>query len=68
MIRCHGGHVHRGIIEHVDHNRVYLRPLRRPKHLGGFGYGYGYGYGSGYGWGVALSTIAAISLLPLFFW
>ncbi|MCT2535419.1 hypothetical protein NC661_18040 [Aquibacillus koreensis] len=66
-IRCHGGKVHKGIIEHVDRHQVFLRPIDRPKQLGGYGYGWG-GYGSGLGWGVALGSIATLSLLPLFFW
>jgi hypothetical protein len=72
-IRCNDGKVHRGIIQRVDRNRVYLQPLNRSRNLGGFGYGgfggyggYGWGYGYG-GWGVALGAIAGIALLSLFF-
>ncbi|MCQ6275512.1 hypothetical protein JMM81_11140 [Bacillus sp. V3B] len=66
-IRTHDGRIHRGIIQHVRNNRVYLQPLGRPRNLGGFGYGYYYG-GWGFGWGLALGSIAALALLPLFFW
>ncbi|MFZ3579861.1 hypothetical protein [Virgibacillus sp. DJP39] len=79
-IRTNNGGIHRGIIRHVDGNRVYLQPIRR-RNLGGFGYGYyrrprygygrygryGYGYG-GFGAGIALGTIAALALLPAFYW
>jgi hypothetical protein len=66
-IRTHGGRVHRGIIERVSPNRVYLRPLGRTRGLGGFGLGY-YGYGFGFGFGVALGAIATLAVLPFFFW
>ncbi|MFP7170734.1 hypothetical protein [Terribacillus sp. 7520-G] len=66
-IRCHDGRIHRGIIQRVDQNRVYLQPLGRSRNLGGFGYGgWGYGGGWGFGWGVALGAIAGIALLSLF--
>lgn len=71
-IRTRDGRIHRGIIENVDGRRVYLRPVGGGRGLGGFGYGGfggfgGYGaYGGGYG--IALGTIAALALLPLFFW
>ncbi|SDC37008.1 hypothetical protein SAMN05421663_102218 [Terribacillus halophilus] len=66
-IRCHDGKIHRGIIQRVGRNRVYLQPLGRSRNLGGFGYGgYGYGGGWGFGWGVALGAIAGIALLSLF--
>ncbi|QXE01490.1 hypothetical protein [Terribacillus sp. DMT04] len=69
-IRCNDGKVHRGIIQRVDRNHVYLQPMNRSKNLGGFGYGGFGGYGGGYGyggWGVALGAIAGIALLSLFF-
>ncbi|WP_226037592.1 hypothetical protein [Aquibacillus saliphilus] len=71
-ITTHDGRTHRGVIQHVDHGRVYLQPLDRTRDLGGFSYGafgprYGYGYG-GFGFGVALGSIATLALLPLFFW
>ncbi|MFP7253889.1 hypothetical protein SFC02_06260 [Terribacillus goriensis] len=72
-IRCHDGKVHRGIIQRVDRDRVYLQPMGRSRNLGGFGYGgYGYGYGGGFGrgfgfgFGVAFGAIAGIALLSLF--
>lgn len=63
-IRTHDGRIHRGIIQHVSHHRVYLQPLGRSRNLGGFSYG---GYGGYGGWGLALGSIAALALLPLFF-
>jgi hypothetical protein len=72
-IRTHDGRIHRGIIHRVANNRVYLRPLGRPRNLGGYGYGYRYGYRYGYGgwgWGagIALGFIASLAVLSLFFW
>ncbi|NBJ70434.1 MULTISPECIES: hypothetical protein [Clostridia] len=64
-IRTHCGRVHRGIIERVSPNRVYIRPLERRGGLGGFGIGY---YGYGFGYGVALGAIATLAVLPFFFW
>lgn len=74
-IRTNDGRTHKGVIQHVSRNKVYLQPLERSRNFGGFSYGgfrgyggyrgyRGYGYG---GWGVALGTIAALALLPLFF-
>ncbi|PAF19106.1 hypothetical protein [Terribacillus saccharophilus] len=72
-IRCHDGKVHRGIIQRVDRDRVYLQPMGRSRNFGGFGYGgYGNGYGGGFGrgfgfgFGVALGAIAGIALISLF--
>ncbi|WP_343799019.1 hypothetical protein [Bacillus carboniphilus] len=70
-IRTRNGRIHRGIIQHVDRNRVYIRPLGQPRRLGGYGLGYyrGYGYGyGGYGYGIALGALAGLALLPFFFW
>ena len=64
-IITHDGRIHRGIIGDVDSNRVYLQPLGPTRSLGGFSYG-GYGYGGWYA-GLALGSIAALALLPLFF-
>ncbi|WP_077300728.1 hypothetical protein [Virgibacillus pantothenticus] len=64
-IRTHCGRVHRGIIERLSPNRVYIRPLERGGGLGGFGIGY---YGYGFGYGVALGAIATLAVLPFFFW
>ncbi|CDQ40400.1 MULTISPECIES: hypothetical protein [Virgibacillus] len=66
-IKTHDGRVHRGIIDRVSSNRVYMRPLGRQGGLGGFGIGW-YGYGSGFGWGVAFGAIATLAVLPFFFW
>ncbi len=71
-IRCHDGKVHRGIIQRVDRDRVYLQPMGRSRNFGGFGYGgyggYGgsFGRGFGFGFGVAFGAIAGIALLSLF--
>lgn len=82
VIREKSGRVHRGIVDRVDRNYVYLRPMTRGRGIGGFGYGYygygggygggyGYGYGGGYGYGwgrVALGAIAGFALASAFFW
>ncbi|AIF67511.1 hypothetical protein [Terribacillus saccharophilus] len=71
-IRCHDGKVHRGIIQRVDRDRVYLQPMGRSRNFGGFGYGGyggyggGFGRGFGFGFGVAFGAIAGIALLSLF--
>ncbi|PAV29196.1 hypothetical protein CIL05_12420 [Virgibacillus profundi] len=68
-IRTHDGICHRGIIQRVSNNRVFIQPFGRNRNLGGFGYGYGYGYGfGGFGYGLALGAIAGLVLLPFFFW
>jgi hypothetical protein len=69
-IRTRDGRVHRGIIQRVSGNRVYLQPLRRGRNMGGFGYGYYGGYygGWGFGTGIALGAIAGLALVSLFFW
>jgi len=67
-INTKDGRCHRGMIQHVDRNNVYLRPLESGQNFGGFGYGYGWGYGgSGFGPGIALGSIATLALLPFFF-
>lgn len=73
VIRERNGQMHRGVIDRVDRNYVYLRPMRGGRGIGGFGYGYyggyGYGYGGRYGWGrVALGAIAGFALASAFFW
>lgn len=67
QIRTVDGRIYRGIIHHVSGNRVFLRPLGSPRNLGGFGYG-GWGWGWGFGWGIAIGSIAALALIPFFFW
>ena len=59
-IRTRDGRVHRGMIERVDSNRVYLRPLRG---TGGFGYGW-----IGFGFGIALGAIVSLALLPRYYY
>jgi hypothetical protein len=67
-IRTHNRRIHRGIIQHVDNKRVFLQPLGRRPDLGGFGYGAFGGLGGFGGFGIGLGAIAALALLPLFFW
>ncbi len=63
-IRTHHGQIHRGIIERVTPNRVFLRPFRSPRGYGGYGY---WGWGWGFGAGVAIGAIATLAFIP-FFW
>ncbi|MFD0049877.1 hypothetical protein ACFVHQ_11160 [Actinomycetes bacterium NPDC127524] len=72
-IRTNRGTVHRGIIERVTPNKVYIRPLRGGNNNRGYGYGY---YGGGYGWnwgwggaaaGFALGAITSLAFLA-FLW
>jgi hypothetical protein len=69
QIRTRDGRVHRGTIERVSPNRVYIRPYER-RNFYGLGYGFYGGYG-GWGWGagygIALAAIAALAFIP-FFW
>ncbi|WP_170007153.1 hypothetical protein [Bacillus fonticola] len=70
QIRTFNGQVHRGVIERVGGNRVYLRPFGRAN-FAGYGYPYYGGYGGygGWGWGagIALGAIAALAFIPFFF-
>lgn len=46
-IRTNRGTVHRGIVDRVTNDRVYLRPMGNqsgPRNYGGFGYGLGGNY------------------------
>ncbi|MGN7388006.1 hypothetical protein [Sporosarcina sp. SAFN-015] len=72
VIGTRDGRTHRGIIQCVRGNKVYLEPFGRQRNLGGFGYGFRYGYGFGgrglaFGLGIALGSIVTFALLP-FFW
>lgn len=71
QIRMRDGSVHRGVIERVSPDRVYLRPLGRTPSFGGFSYGYyggrRWGWGWGFGAGIALGAIASLAFIP-FFW
>ncbi|MDQ0272307.1 hypothetical protein [Cytobacillus purgationiresistens] len=60
-VRMHDGRIHRGIIDRVSRDRVYLRPMGR--NYGGYGY-WGWGFGAGFAFG----AIATLAFLPLFFW
>ncbi|MUK90411.1 hypothetical protein GMD78_18795 [Ornithinibacillus sp. L9] len=64
-IRTRDGRVHRGIIQHVDHRKVYLQPMGGAGGLGGYGYGF-FGF-RGFGLGIALGSIFTLALLPWFF-
>ena len=64
-IRTKDGRLHRGVIQHVDHARVYLKPMGGAGGLGGFGWGWGWGI-AGFGLGLALGSIARIALVPGF--
>ncbi len=66
-IKMHDGCVHRGIIERVTPDRVFLRPLTSARNFGGFSYGYYGGRGWGFAAGIALGAIAALAFIP-FFW
>ena len=65
-VRMKNGKVHRGIIRHVDHSRVFIQPVGGAGGHGGFGWGLGWGIG-GFGIGLALGGIAGLALLPWFF-
>ncbi|MFD1203739.1 MULTISPECIES: hypothetical protein [Sporosarcina] len=67
VIGTHDGRVHRGIIQGVRNNKVYLQPIGRRRDLGGFGYGFGFGRGAAFAIGIALGSIATFALLP-FWW
>ncbi|WP_419880752.1 hypothetical protein ACN6MY_14030 [Peribacillus sp. B-H-3] len=67
-IRTNRGTVHRGIIERVTPNKVYIRPLRGGgNNYRGYGYGYGGGYGWGWGWGGAAAGFALGAITSLAF-
>ncbi|RUQ27905.1 hypothetical protein ELQ35_14205 [Peribacillus cavernae] len=38
-IKTHDGHTHRGIIDRVTSDRVFLRPVGGNRNYGGYGYG-----------------------------
>jgi len=64
-ITMRGGAVHTGIIDRVDAQRVYLRPIggaRGGRGYGGFAYPY-YGWW-GFGAGFALGAIVGLAFLP----
>jgi hypothetical protein len=62
-IRTKDGRIHRGVIKHVDHSKVYLQPFGGAGGLGGFGWGWGI---AGFGFGLALGSIATLALIPGF--
>lgn len=69
-LRMHDGTVHRGIIDRVDREHVYLRPMGRGQSFGGYSYGWGWGWrpGLGLATGFALGAIASLAFLPFFWW
>ncbi|PLS18722.1 hypothetical protein CVD28_06285 [Bacillus sp. M6-12] len=60
-IKMRDGRTHRGIIDRVTRDRVYLRPFG--KNYGGYGYGWGFGFAAGF----ALGAIVSLAFIP-FFW
>lgn len=65
-IRCHDGSTHRGIIDRVEHERVFLRPLDNQvgNSQGLFFWGFGWGLAAG----IALGSIATLVFLPWYGW
>ncbi|QTD43090.1 hypothetical protein [Sporosarcina sp. Te-1] len=72
VIGTRDGQTHRGIIQEVRNNRVYLQPLGNQRGLGGIGFGWGFGFGFGrgaaFGLGIAIGSIVTLAVLPFFFW
>lgn len=64
-IRCHDGAIHRGIIDRVERDRVFLRPLDGG--AGGRGV-YFWGFGAGLAIGIPLGAIATLAFLPWGWW
>lgn len=65
-VKCHDGTVHRGIIDRVERDRLFLRPLDGA--AGGHGvYFWGFGL-AGFGAGIALGSIATLAFLPWGWW
>ncbi|WP_096201840.1 hypothetical protein [Bacillus sp. FJAT-45350] len=70
-IRDIHGNVHRGIIERVDYEQVYLRPLdgAAPPPAGPGGPGmFLWGFGAGALFGVGLGAIASMAFMPYPYW
>ncbi len=67
-ITTRDGKVHRGIIQHVDHRKVYIQPADGRGGYGGFGWGFGWGFGPGLGIGIGLGTILGVAISRPFFW
>lgn len=64
-IRCHDGKTHVGVIDRVDHEKVYLKPLD------GYSRGPGvffWGFGAGLLIGIPLGAIATLAFLPWGYW
>ncbi|MBB4826741.1 hypothetical protein HNO89_004023 [Sporosarcina luteola] len=69
LIGTRDGRTHRGIIQGVRNNRVYLQPLGSQQGIGfGFGFGFGFGRGAAFGLGIAIGSIVTLAVLPFFFW
>jgi hypothetical protein len=60
-IRTRDGRFHRGIIERVSPNRVFLRPFGSPRNYGG--YGMPWGFGAGFAFGIALGAIVTLAFI-----
>lgn len=64
-ITTYDGIVHRGIIDRVNRERVYLRQLE----ASGGGYGaFIWGPGWVFGAGILLGSIATLAFLPFYWW
>lgn len=62
-VKTNDGQIYRGRIENVDGDHVYLQPMRD---FCGLGYGFLFRRYEPYR--IVLGTIAALALIPLFFW
>ena len=68
-IRTDKGTVHKGIIDRVTSDKVYIRSMNETLDYGGYGYG---GFGGGFGFGLAVEgfafgLITSLIFLPFFF-
>lgn len=68
-INCHDGAVHRGVIERVEHDGVWLSPIPpaggagAPEGPGMYAWGWGWGW-----WWVPFAAVATLAFLPWLFW
>ncbi|MCG3089775.1 hypothetical protein [Sporosarcina cyprini] len=69
VIGTRDGQTHRGVIQGVRNNKVYLQPIGNQRNSRGIGFGFGIGYGGGwaFGLGIAIGSIVTLALLPFFF-
>lgn len=64
-IRCHDGAVHRGVIERVERDGVWLSPLQAQAGGGAGAFAWGPGWGW---WWVPFAAFATLAWLPWLFW